>query len=110
MAAIQPFVNPQPFKGTEAENIEEFFRQLTSCMTVAGIPDANWHTYLHLHLKGGALAFFDQLPQATRDVYDDAVTALRERYKNDQRVQLQKLKFQARKLQPSEESVQDFLT
>ena len=77
MAAIQPFVNLQPFKGTEAENNEEFFRQL---------------------------------PQATREDYDNAAAALRERYKNDQHTQLQKLKFQARKLQPSEESVQDFLT
>ena len=90
MAAKQPFVNLQPFKVTEAENIEEFFRQLNSGMQVAGISDANRHTYLHLHLKGGALAFFDLVPQATREDYDNAVTALRERFKNDQRIQLQK--------------------
>ena len=63
MAAIQPFVNLQPFKGTEAETIEEFFRQLTSCMQAPAIPDANRHTYLHIQLKGGELAFFDQLLQ-----------------------------------------------
>ena len=90
MAAIQPFVNLQPFKGTKGENLEEFFRQLTSCMKVAGIPDANRHTYLYLQLKGCALAFFDQLPQATREDYDNAVATLRERYKNGQRIQLQK--------------------
>ena len=110
MAAIQPFVNLQPFKGTEAENIEEFFKLLTSCMRAERIPDANRHPYLHLHWKGGALAFFDQLPQATREDYDNAVAALRERYETDQRIQLQNMKLQARKLQPSEESVQDFLT
>ena len=59
MAPIKQFVNLHLFKGTEVENMEEFFGQLTSCMQVALIPDANCHTYLHLHLKGGALALFD---------------------------------------------------
>ena len=63
-----------------------------------------------MHLKGGALTFFDQLPEATRVDYDLAVAALCERYQNDQRVQLQKLIFSAKKLKSSEESVQDFLT
>ena len=110
MAAIQPFVNLQPFKGTEKENLEEFIRQLESCMHVAGIANADRHRYLHLHLKGGALSFFDQQPDATRNDYDVAIPALRERYLNDQRVQLQKLLFQARKMKTSDESAQDFLT
>ena len=67
MAAIQPFVNLQPFKGTETENLNEFLRQLESCTNIAGINNADRHRYLHLHLKGGALTYFDQLPQATRD-------------------------------------------
>ena len=110
MAAIQPFVNLQPFKGTEKENLNEFIRQLESCIAIAGIADADRHRYLHLHLKGGALTFFDQLDAAVRNAYDDGVAALRERYQNDQRIQLQKLVFSARKLKPSEESAQDFLT
>ena len=61
MAAIQPFVNLQHFKDTEKENLEEFIRQLESCMQVAAIPDAQRHRYLHHHLKGGALSYFDQL-------------------------------------------------
>ena len=93
MAAIQPFVNLQPFKGTEKENLNEFIRQLESCIQIAGINNDDRHQYLHLHLKGGALTFCDQLAQATRENYDLAVTALRERYQNDQRVQLQKLVF-----------------
>ena len=39
-----------------------------------------------------------------------AVAALRDRYQNDQRIQLQKLLFNSRKMKPSEESAQDFLT
>ena len=110
MAAIQPFVNLTPFKGTEKENLQEFLRQLESCIQIADIEDDHRHRYLHLHLKGGALAFFDQLPAATRNDYDAAVAALQARYNNEQRIQLQKLLFQARKMKPSEESAQDFLT
>ena len=35
---------------------------------------------------------------------------MQERYQNDQRIQLEKLVFSARKLKPSEESAQDFLS
>ena len=110
MAAIQPFVNLQPFKGTEKENFDEFLRQLESCTQVAGIPDDQRHRYLHLHLKGGALTFFDQQEAAVRDDYDAAVNALRNRYQNDQRIQLQKILFNSRKMKISDESPQDFLT
>ena len=110
MAAIQPFVNLQPFKGTEKENFDEFLRQLESCTQVAGIPNDQRHRYLHLHLKGGALTFFDQQEAAVRDDYDAAVAALRNRYQNDQRIQLQKILFNSRKMKVSDESPQDFLT
>ena len=110
MAAIQPFVNLQPFKGTEEENLNEFLRQLESCIQVAAEPNGERHRYLHLHLKGGALTFFDQQPAAIRDDYDQAVAALRNRYQNDQRIQLQKWLFNSRKMKASEESAQNFLT
>ena len=93
----------------QKKNINEFLRQLASCIQIAGIANNDRHQYLHLHLKGGALTFFDQLPEATRVFYDLAVAALRERYQNDQSVQLQKL-ISARTLKSFEESAQDFLT
>ena len=98
------------FKGTEKENLNEFPRQLESCIQVAGVPDADRHRYFHLHLKGGALTFFDQEEAATRDDYNQAVAALRDRYQKDQRIQLQKLLFNSRKMEVSQESAQDFLT
>ena len=64
MAAIQPFVNLQPFKGTEKENINEIIRQPENCIAIAEIVDADRHRYLHPHPKGGALTFFDQLDAA----------------------------------------------
>ena len=110
IAAIQPFVNLQPFKGTKNENFDEFIRQLESCTEVAGIAEDQSHRYLHLHLKGGALTFFDQREAAVRDEYDAAVTALRNRYQNDQKTQLQKVLINSREMKVSDESPQDFLT
>ena len=98
------------FKGTEKENLNEFPRQLESCFQVAVVPAADRHRYLHLHLKGGALTFFDQQEAAVRDDYNQAVAALRDRYQIDQRIQLQKLLFNSRKMEVSQESAQDFLT
>ena len=78
MAAIQPFVNLQPYEGTEKENLNEFIRQLESCIQIAGIANNDRHQYLHLHLKGGALTYFDQLPDAVRQDYDQALATLSE--------------------------------
>ena len=64
---------------TVQKKINEFLRQLASCIQIAGIANNDRHQYLHLHLKGGAITFFDQLPQTTREDYDLAVAALRER-------------------------------
>ena len=87
--------------------MNQFIRQLEIC---AGIADADRYRYLHLHLKGGVLSFFDQLDTVIRNAYENGVAALQERYQNDQRIQSQKLVFSARKIKPSEESTQDFLT
>ena len=88
-----------------AESISLSPRQLTSCIQVAGVAKADRHSHLNLHLKRGASTFFDQLLRASREYYDDAITALRSRYINDQRVQLQKLVFQLRKMKTSDEIV-----
>ena len=107
---IQPFLNLQTFSGAETENIDQFERQLRSCIGLAQIDAANQHLYLHLHLKGNALTFYDQLAQATREDLDLALTALRERYVGPERVEFYKLQFQNRKFNKSKETIQDYLT
>ena len=93
-ANITPVVNIPLFQGTENENFEEFEGQLVSSIGVAGIQDADRHLYLHLHLKGGALAYYDQLPQNTRQNYDAAIASLRQRYVNPQRAELQRIVYE----------------
>ena len=110
MAQLQPFINLQPFSRLESDNFNQFENQLRSCIGLAGVHEANRHLYLHLHLKGTALSFFDQLPEATRQNFDEALTSLRNRYVNPDRLESHKLKFTTRKYSASKESVQDFLT
>ena len=90
--------------------MKTFERQLRSCIGLAKIDAANQHLYLHLHLKGNALTFYDQLAQATREDLDLALAALRERYVGPERVEFHKLQFQNRKFNKSKETVQDSLT
>ena len=110
MAQLQPFINLQPFSGLESDNFNQFENPLRSCIGLAGVEEANRHLYLHLHLKGTALSFFDQLPEATRQNFDEALTSLRNRYVNPDRLESHKLKFTTRKYNASKETVHDFLT
>ena len=82
LANITPVGNIPPFKETENENFNEFEQQLVSSIGVATIQDADRHLYLHLHLKGGALASYDQLPPSTRQDLDASIASLRQRYVN----------------------------
>ena len=110
MAQIQPIVNILPFKGLENENFDKFECQLTISFGVAGIADEDRHFYLYLHLKGGALAYYDQLAAATRGNCDQAIAALRQRYVNLHRQELKRIVFHSRKFKPDEETSSDFLT
>ena len=76
-ANITPVLNIPPFKGTE--NFEEFEQQPVSSI---GIQNTDRHLYFHLHLKGGALAYYDQLPRNTRQDYEAAIASRRQRYVN----------------------------
>ena len=94
----------------ENENFDEIERQLTSSIGVAGIADGDRHLYLHLHLKGGALAYYDQLAVPTRGDSDQVIAALRQRCVNPQRQKLKRIGFHSRKFKPDEELASDFLT
>ena len=58
----------------------------------------------------GALAYLDQMPSATRQDYDLAIAALRQRYVNPQRPELKRIVFHLRKFKPEQETASDFLT
>jgi hypothetical protein len=106
----RPYVTVAPFSGSEKENFEQFQRQLGSAILIGDVPVAQRVRFLHLHLTGGALLFFDQLQDDDTATIALATTALRARYANPQRHELHKLAFTTRKFMPSKENVEDYLT
>ena len=63
-----------------------------------------------MHIKGGALAYYDQLAAATRGDFDKVLAALRQCYVNPQRQDLKRTVFQSKNFKPDEETASDFLT
>ena len=70
------------FSGSETENFSEFEQLIEGAIGVA-IAGAQQAIFLQLHVKGDALRYFLTLPEATRLVFADSITALRNRFTQD---------------------------
>ena len=99
-----------PFSVGETEDFRTFKEQIRSSVSLAQVPNNAQLDYLKLNLKGGALAFFMEIPTADRDKFDKAIQALENRYLSANRIELLKLKFQERKFNLSRETPEDYLT
>ena len=73
-------INITTFSGSETDNFNEFEQLKTGAIGVAGIAGAHQSNFLQLHFKGDALRYFLTLPEATRLVFADSITALRNRF------------------------------
>ena len=61
-------INITPFSGSEMDNFKEFKQLITGAIGVAGIAAGQQSNFLQLHLKGDALRYFLNLPEANRIV------------------------------------------
>ena len=87
MAAITDAIFfPKPFSGAPGENFTQFERQIRSSIVVNDVKDDVKPWFVHLRLTGGALMFYDQLPQETRNDFENSLTALRDRYENKNKI------------------------
>ena len=101
-------VNLQPFSGGPLEDFRIFREQLESSIELAQVPAIAHVSYLKLHLQGGALNCFLELPDAERNTPTNALASLESRYLSANRAELYKLKFQERKFNQSKETPEDF--
>ena len=80
---------------------ESFYRvfreQLESFISLTQVPNAQQVGFLKLHLQGGALNYFLELPTASKNKLNIVVLSLEKRYLSANRVELYKSKFQERK-------------
>ena len=105
-----PTVHINPFSGGPTDDFRVFKEQIRSSITLAQVPDAGKIDFLKLHLAGGALSYFLELPAADKADLATALTALERRYFSANQLEFYKLKFQERKFDMSKETPEDFLT
>ena len=68
MAAAITTVVLNPFCGGETEDFQSFKEHIRSSVSLAQVPNNGKLDYLKLHLTGGALAFFLEIPTADRQI------------------------------------------
>ena len=105
-----PTVQLTPFSGSPTEDFRVFKEQIQSSIALAQVPDVGKVDYLKLHLTGGALIYFLELPPGDKNTLDNALGALERRYFSANQLELYKLKFQERKFDESKETPEDYLT
>ena len=71
------------FSGSETDNFNEFEQLITGAIGVAAIAGAQQANFLQLHLKVDPLRYILTIPEATRLIFADSITALRNRFTQD---------------------------
>ena len=102
--SVPQTVNFQPFSGDPLVDFRIFREQLESSIELARVPAIGRVGYLKLHLQGGALKYFLELPDTQRNRLTNALACHESRYLSGNRVELYKLKFQERKFNQSKEA------
>ena len=102
-------INITPFSGSQTDNFNEFEQLITGAIGVAAIANAQQANFLQLHLKGDALRYFLTLPEATRLVFEDSITALRNRFTQDDLREIRIIKLENQKFNPKTDTVKNFL-
>ena len=102
-------INITPFPGSKMDNFDEFEQLIKVAIGVAAIAAAQQANFLQLHLKRDALRYFLTLPEATRLVFEDRITALRNRFTQDDLREIRIIKLENQKFNPKTDTVKKFL-
>ena len=96
-------INITPFSGSETDNFNEF------AIGVAAIAAEQQANFLQLPLKGDALRYFLTLPESTRLLIEDTITALRNGFTHDDLREIRIIKLENQKFNPKTDTVKNFL-
>ena len=105
----QPNISIKSYGGSEKESFREFERLLRSIIAVTAIDAAQHANFLQLSLKDAALRFFQLLPEATRNNFENSLTAQRNHFCNPQLTELRVIKLESIKFDPKTDSPENFL-
>ena len=103
-------LRPKQFSGKDSENGRLWLDKFLAYVNFANIPNARKCAALQLSLSDGAESWFLSQAQETRENWDDILRAFRERYveQNGVNIFLKENSLSARKQKPNE-TVEDFL-
>ena len=108
-ANIQPYIKVDKFSGKLGESFDDFRSSIESAVALAGIDDALRPQFVRMKLAESALRFFNGLPEAVRNDYDQLMERLGRRYNNTDNGASHLLRFNEKIFDPSKETAQDFL-
>ncbi len=106
----QARINVEPFKGIDKESFRQFEQLFLGVIGVEQVPAAQLANFLQLHLRDGALRYFQTLPEATRQNLDLALTALRDQFCNVQLHKVHILALEHLRFYPKTDTPANFLT
>ena len=104
----QAQINITPFSRSEMDNFNEFEQLITGAIGVAAIAGAQQANFLQLHLRD-ALRYFLTQPEAIGLVFADSMTALRNRFTQDDLREIRIIKLENQKFNPKTDTVKNFL-
>ena len=96
-----------PFSGSETDYFNEFEHLITGAIGVEPIAGAQQENFLQLRLKRDALRYLLTLPEATRLVFEDSMTALRNRFTQDDLREIRIIKLENQKFNPKTDTVKN---
>ena len=108
-ANIQPYIKVDKFSGKLGESFDDFRSSIESAVALAGIDDALRPQFVRMNLAESALRFFNGLPEAVRNDYDQLMERLGRRYNNTDNGAFHVLRFNEKIFDPSKETAEDFL-
>ena len=104
-----PQISIKPFGGSTTDNYLQFEARLQSSLELSDIAADRRARVFHLHLKDGALQFFDQLPEDTKANFNEVLRRFRQRYASTANTETHKLALKERKFNIDKESIEDYL-
>ena len=97
------------FSGSTNDNFAEVESLLQAAIQVGNVADTAQASFLKLNLSGGALRFYNSLPNDTQANLVAALTALRNRYNQVANQEFHRICFNDRKCDSAKETPKDFI-
>lgn len=98
----RPIVMPESFAALDSEEWDSWLAHFEDCAEINGWNLARRAQFLAVRMRGAALLQLQSIPATVRANYDDVKTALRLKFVPQERIELHKAEFRARRREKDE--------